>query len=266
MTVMTQHLGTQATEDTNVVDRLQTEKTVLRHKIQQEGFELGVRSSSKLSNADFRHFQAVRPLTSDLDEDALESLWTFLDFKGYPQQARLHDRDFAHLLEVDAQSRIVFAQSWVDGVLSVWQSIQEQVQSNPNLSASSQAALDIARATQKLQVEDENTGDQAQTEKAVLLHKVQQEGFELGVRCSSKLSRKDFQHFEKVNAVAAHLDEDALESLWTFLDFKGYPQQARLHDRDFAHLLEVDAQSRIVFAQSWLDGVLSVWQAIKHQN
>ncbi|MGA0197800.1 MAG: hypothetical protein ACO3NK_01510 [Prochlorotrichaceae cyanobacterium] len=266
MTVMTQNLGIQATEDTNVVDRLQTEKTVLRHKIQQEGFELGIRSSSKLSNADFRHFQAVRPLTADLDEDALESLWAFLDFKGYPQQARLHDRDFAHLLEVDAQSRIVFAQSWVDGVLSVWQSIQEQVQSNSDLSVDCQAALDIARATQELQVEDENRVDQAQTEKAVLLHKVQQEGFELGVRSSSKLTQQDFQHFEKVNPVAAHLDEDALDYLWTFLDFKGYPQQARLHDRDFAHLLEVDAQSRIVFAQSWVDGVLSVWQAIQHHN
>lgn len=240
MAVMTQNRTSQTTEDQSVVDRLsieKIEKTVLLHTVQQEGFELGIRSSSKLSDQDFRHFDRVSTIAADLDGDALDSLWAFLDFKGYPQQARLHDPDFAQLLAIDAQSRIVFAQGWVDGVLSVWQTLQCSLNDSPEQSA---------------------LAERLYNEKTELLHKVQQEGFELGIRSGSQLSDQDFRHFNQVKAVAAHLDEDAFDYLWTFLDFKGYPQQARFHHPELAQLLEVDAQSRIAFVQSWVEGVLSV--------
>lgn len=127
MAVTLQELKLQATQQDALVERLQAEKKVLMNKVRQEGFELGIRSCSNLTYKDFRHFERVMPLATALDEDVLDYLWTFLDGKGYSQQARLHDADFAHLLEVDAQSRIIFAQGWLDGVMSVWQAIKTQV-------------------------------------------------------------------------------------------------------------------------------------------
>lgn len=127
MVVTQEELKLQTAQDTNLVDRLQAEKKVLLNKVRQEGFELGIRSSSKLSYKEFRHFERVAPLANGLDEEVLEYLWSFLDVKDYPQEARLHDPDFAYLLEVDPQSRVVFAQGWMEGVLSVWQTIQAQV-------------------------------------------------------------------------------------------------------------------------------------------
>jgi hypothetical protein len=144
----------------------------------------------------------------------------------------------------------------------------QPVKQNFNISAVCQEALEMAVLTQELKHQtaaDLTLVERLRAEKAILLQKIQQDGFELGVRSSSKLSYKDFRHFERIRSVAVHLDEDALEHLWTFLDFKAYPQQARLQDPDFAHLLEMDAQSRIVFAQGWIDGVLSVWETIKNQ-
>lgn len=126
MVVTREELKLQATEG-NLVERLQLEKKILLNKVRQEGFELGVRSSSKLSYKDFRHFERVTTLSTSLDEDVLEYLWSFLDLKEYPQDARMHDPDFAYLLEVDPQSRVVFAQGWLEGVLSVWQTIKAQV-------------------------------------------------------------------------------------------------------------------------------------------
>lgn len=243
MTQAPQDLKLHITEDVNVFERLHTAKTVLLHKVQEEGFELGVRSGSNLSHQDFQHFENISPIAVNLDEDALEDLWTFLDFKGYPQTARLHDPDFVHLLDIDAKSRIVFAQAWVDGVLSVWQTLKDQMGDAP--------------------LQDPALADRLAVEKAALLHKVEEEGFELGVRSSSHLSQKDFQHFEKVSPIAADLDEDALEALWAFLDFKGYPQESRLHNPDFLDLLALDPNSCIRFAQSWLEGVLSVWHTLK---
>lgn len=128
MAITLEELKNQSAREESLVERLRTEKKVLLHKIHQEGFELGIRSTSRLSYKEFQHFERISPLAISLDEDALEYLWTFLDTHGYPEEARLHDPDFAHLLEVSPQSRILFTQGWLDGVLSVWHTIKEQVE------------------------------------------------------------------------------------------------------------------------------------------
>jgi hypothetical protein len=120
-------LKLQATQEDTLIERLQVEKKVLLNKVRQEGFELGVRSCSNLTYKDFRHFERVMPLAASLDDEVLDYLWAFLDGKDYSQQARLHDPDFAHLLDVDPQSRVTFAQGWLNGVMSVWQTIKTQV-------------------------------------------------------------------------------------------------------------------------------------------
>lgn len=129
MAVKNEELKQQFATDECLVDRLRTEKQVLLKKVQQEGYELGIRSASKLSYRDFQHFERVRPLAASFDEDVLEYLWDYLDTRGYSQAARIQDEDFAHLLEVSPQSRILFSQGWIDGVLSVWEMIRDQVES-----------------------------------------------------------------------------------------------------------------------------------------
>jgi hypothetical protein len=129
MAISYEELKQQFASDDCLVERLRTEKQILLKKVQQEGYELGIRSASKLAYKDFQHFVRVRPLAASFDEDVLEYLWTYLDTHGYPEAARIHDDDFAHLLEVSPQSRILFCQGWIDGVLSVWEMIKDQVDS-----------------------------------------------------------------------------------------------------------------------------------------
>ncbi|BFM38369.1 hypothetical protein [Synechocystis sp. LKSZ1] len=117
------NLSVQDDYQAQLADRLRTEKAVLHHKVENEGFELGVRSSSKLSLADFRHFEKVAPIAAKLDEEALDYLWSFLAQKGYSNHTLINDADFNHLLEIDPESRLVFVQSWLDGVLMVWNAI-----------------------------------------------------------------------------------------------------------------------------------------------
>lgn len=128
MAITHEELKTQVSDQEGLVERLRTEKKFLINKIHQEGFELGIRSSSKLSYKEFQHFERVSPLAASLDEDVLDYLWTFLDTHGYSQEARTYDPDFDHLLDVSPQSRIVFAQGWLEGVVSIWQTIKSQVE------------------------------------------------------------------------------------------------------------------------------------------
>jgi hypothetical protein len=129
MAVKYEEIKQQSATDDCLVERLRTEKQILLKKVQQEGYELGIRSTSKLTYRDFQHFERVRPLAVDFDEDVLGYLWDYLDTHGYSQEARIHDADFAHLLEISPQSRILFCQGWIDGVLSVWDVIKHQVES-----------------------------------------------------------------------------------------------------------------------------------------
>lgn len=126
MVITRDDLKLQVTEQDLTVDRLQIEKRVLLNTVRQEGFELGIRSSSKLSYKEFRHFERVEPIAASLDDDVLDYLWSYLDLKGYPAVGRLQDPDFTNLLEVVPQSRVAFAQGWIDGVITVWQMLKAQ--------------------------------------------------------------------------------------------------------------------------------------------
>lgn len=128
--VTNEELKHQAAQQEGLVERLRNEKKVLLNQIRQEGFELGVRSTSTLSYKEFQHFERVRSLSDSFDEDILDYLWTFLDTHGYPQVARTRDPDLAHLLDVSSQSRVLFVQGWLDGVLSVWDQVKAQVESD----------------------------------------------------------------------------------------------------------------------------------------
>lgn len=130
MAIRQEEIKHQTATDESLVARLQAEKQILINHIHQEGYELGLRSASHLSYKDFHHFERVRPLAAAFDEDVLEHLWDYLETKGCAKEVRTHDQDFAHLLEVSDQSRVLFCQGWIDGVLHVWDLIKEQVESD----------------------------------------------------------------------------------------------------------------------------------------
>jgi len=111
-----------------LVARLRTEKKILLNKIHQEGYELGIRTSSNLTTDEFKHFERVVPLANSFDEDVLDYLWTFLDTHSYAGQAGSLNGDVAHLLDISPQSRILFAQGWLAGVVSVWQMMDKSME------------------------------------------------------------------------------------------------------------------------------------------
>ncbi|MGK7888712.1 MAG: hypothetical protein AB4042_05215, partial [Leptolyngbyaceae cyanobacterium] len=90
-------------------------------------YELGLRTASSLSHDDFHHLEQVRPLAAALDEDALKYLWNYLETKGCSKETCACDQDCAQLLAVRGESRVLFCQSWLDGVLHVWDLIQAQM-------------------------------------------------------------------------------------------------------------------------------------------
>ncbi|MEB3230367.1 MAG: hypothetical protein VKJ64_05105 [Leptolyngbyaceae bacterium] len=113
-----------------LVTNLKVEKQTLINPIRQAGYELGLRTASSLSHEDFHHLEQVRPLAAAFDEDVLKYLWSYLEAKGCSKETCACDQDCAQLLAVRAESRVLFCQSWLDGVLHVWDLIKAQMEQN----------------------------------------------------------------------------------------------------------------------------------------
>lgn len=251
-----------ATDDQLTV-RLETEKYISSHHVHQEGYELGIRSASHLTQTDFCHFERVLPLTAAFDGEVLDYLWTYLDTKGCPDDVRRLSADVTQLLAVDDQSRILFCQGWIDGVLQMWNLTKEQAP------VCQMVADRVSHQTEYPRPQSSPTNDglatRLETERQILLNHIHQEGYELGLRSASHLTQHDFRHFECVYPLAANFDGAVLDYLWTYLDAKDCVDAVQTHDQAFDHLLEISDQSRILFCQGWLDGVLHVWALIKEQ-
>lgn len=102
-------------------------------------------------------------------------------------------------------------------------------------------------------------------ERQAMLNEVKQAGFKLGINSATTLSYKDFQQLDQRSRLGLHLDAEALDDLWQFLDVRDYPKQLRLNEPGLTALLTVNPQNKAAFVAGWLDGVLSVWQDIQAQ-
>lgn len=121
-------VATTITTADHLVDYIKAEQQFLLNRIQQAGYELGLRTASYLAKKDFQHLERVRPLAAAFDEDVLKYLWSYLEMKGCAELVCVHDEDCAELLAVSGQSRVIFCQSWMDGVLHSWDLVKDQIE------------------------------------------------------------------------------------------------------------------------------------------
>ncbi len=110
-----------------LVQRLRLEKQNLLNQAQQKGFELGLKTSPYLNYQDFEALQKRAAKNIQLSTESLEDLWTFLDSRDYPQEQRVDEPGFIAVLNLNPHTQSAFVQGWMNGVLSVWDGIRNQV-------------------------------------------------------------------------------------------------------------------------------------------
>ncbi|HEY9598222.1 MAG TPA: hypothetical protein V6D33_11190 [Cyanophyceae cyanobacterium] len=97
---------------TKLVDSLQSAQNALLEQVKQAGIQLGIKSAPNLSYKELRRIARTSKLNLTLDEDALSSLLSFLEFHGLKL-----DENELDLVLLGATSKVAFVNGWIEGVL-----------------------------------------------------------------------------------------------------------------------------------------------------
>jgi hypothetical protein len=129
MTTSTQSRQLSTPNADQLIERLRIEKQAMLNQAKDEGFKLGVESSPNLSFQDFQNLEARTRCTCAIhfDDDCLEDLWQFLSKRNDPNRSNFSSPQVIQFLNTTPQAKGAFVQGWLEGVLSVWQNLKEQV-------------------------------------------------------------------------------------------------------------------------------------------
>jgi hypothetical protein len=129
MAVSTQELKIATPNADQLIERLRIEKQAMLNQAKDEGFKLGVESSPNLSFQDFQNLEARTRCTCAVhfDDDALDDLWQFLSKRNDPNTWKFNSPGLMQFLNTTPQAKGAFVEGWIEGVLSVWQNLKEQV-------------------------------------------------------------------------------------------------------------------------------------------
>ncbi|MGK7931594.1 MAG: hypothetical protein AB4041_09195 [Microcystaceae cyanobacterium] len=123
------HLATPTADQ--LIERLKIEKKAMLNQAKNEGFKLGVESSPSLSFQDFQNLEVrtrcAGAIAIHFDDESLEDLWQFLSKRNDPNHWNLNSPGLMQFLHTTPQAKGAFVQGWIEGVLSVWKDIKNQV-------------------------------------------------------------------------------------------------------------------------------------------
>ncbi|MGK7931595.1 MAG: hypothetical protein AB4041_09200 [Microcystaceae cyanobacterium] len=129
MSISTQELQLATPNADQLIERLRIEKQTMLNQAKDEGFKLGVESSPNLSLQDFQNFEVRTRCagTIHFDDDVLEDLWQFLSKRNKPDCCIFNSPKLRRFLSTTPEAKGAFVKGWIEGVLSVWKEIQNQV-------------------------------------------------------------------------------------------------------------------------------------------
>lgn len=133
MAVTLKELQTETSNRETLIERLRLERKALQAQIREKGFKVGIKSADHLSYQEFQRIERGYRILEEghhggalIHEDVLANLWTLLESHGYFSDAEL-DEGINHLLLLSDRNKAAFGEGWIEGVLSVWNEIKDQV-------------------------------------------------------------------------------------------------------------------------------------------
>lgn len=127
MAITLKELTIDASDRETLIKRLKLERKAVLAQIQEKGFKFGQKSAQNLSYQEFQRFEHRQQITEHLDETALEDMWEFLNSHQPDTEMGLEEDGLCGLLILSDQNKAVFVKGWLEGVLSVWNTIKNQV-------------------------------------------------------------------------------------------------------------------------------------------
>ncbi len=110
-----------------LIERLKLERKAVLTQIKEKGFKFGQKSAQQLTYQDFQRIELRKNITANLDEAAFEDMWEFLNSHQPQAEMGLDEDGLCGLLVLNEGNKAAFVKGWIEGILSVWDDIKNQV-------------------------------------------------------------------------------------------------------------------------------------------
>lgn len=110
-----------------LVERLKLEKKLLLAQIKEQGFKLGVKSAVTLSYKEFQRIKRLSSANVRIDAGSFAGMWELLAARQPNYEIRFEDGELVELVPLSDENKASFIEGWIEGVISVWHQIEDQV-------------------------------------------------------------------------------------------------------------------------------------------
>jgi hypothetical protein len=127
MAINLTELKTDSFDREKLIERLRLERKAVRVQIKEKGFNLGLKSAHNLSYQEFQRFEQRSRIQARFDEAAFADMWELLESRQPAEEMELEEVGLKSFLPLDDSNKGAFMEGWIEGVLSVWRDIKDQV-------------------------------------------------------------------------------------------------------------------------------------------
>lgn len=110
-----------------LIDRLKLEKKLLTAQIKAQGCKIGQQSATTLSLKEFQRMERLTQAHTRIDAGAFADMWQWLAARQAGHEMQFEDDELNELAPLNDENKAIFVEGWIEGVLSVWHQIKDQL-------------------------------------------------------------------------------------------------------------------------------------------
>jgi hypothetical protein len=110
-----------------LIDRLKLEKKLFTAQIKAQGCKIGQKSATTLSYKEFQRIERLTQAHTRIDAGAFADMWQWLAARQAGHEMQFEDDELNELAPLNDENKAIFVEGWIEGVLSVWHQIKDQL-------------------------------------------------------------------------------------------------------------------------------------------
>lgn len=111
----------------HLIDRLKLEKKLFVAQIKEQGRKLGIKSAMTLSYKEFQRIERLTQGHTRIDAASFADMWQWIASRQPDLHLQFEDGELSELVPLNDENKSMFVEGWMEGVLTIWQQIKDEL-------------------------------------------------------------------------------------------------------------------------------------------
>ncbi len=118
---------TQTFDRKQLIERLKLGKKLLTAQIREQGCQLGLKSALSLSYTEFQRIEYLHRGHARICASSFADMWQWLASRQTDNSMEFVDGELSEMIPLNEENKTVFVEGWIEGVLSIWNQIKDEL-------------------------------------------------------------------------------------------------------------------------------------------